>query len=387
MHVSAEVATRLLTQARSLSQRADAYSKRITAEETALSEEVCSLRRAITDSCKNASLNLSRVAGSEWVPVLKQLDNARAVMLGNGPGGDLRKYTKVKKPWLLRLLVGPSTNCISIRKDESLRLKEEYHTFRNRSAYLMFAFSVLLHLGIAWTKARIEANEAFTLTPVILVGIQFYLCWLLYFYSATALRESVLKCNGSSIRPWWIHHHYWSIATCMLMLSLPVDSPSFVRAVRMFLTWANMQAVVIVLQNRYQRRRMYTRIALGKNSAMDVIAGESSGGHGQLLLLYPMVFSMQALQMMVGVEMIRRTYWALLSTEGFLRPEERESDLWGARGIALVGFMMLFMGSKNFGNTVATILHKSMTRKKEEQRVNVFKSSRTNSEATLEMIK
>ena len=30
----------------------------------------------------------------------------------------------------------------------------------------------------------------------------------------------------------WIHHHYFSICTCMLMLSLPVDSPSFFRAVQ-----------------------------------------------------------------------------------------------------------------------------------------------------------
>lgn len=45
------------------------------------------------------------------------------------------------------------------------------------------------------------------------------------------------------------------------------------------------------VQNRYQRRRMYTRIALGKNSAMDVVSGESSGSSGQLLLLYPLLFS------------------------------------------------------------------------------------------------
>lgn len=41
---------------------------------------------------------------------------------------------------------------------------------------------------------------------------------------------------------------------------------------------------------------MYTRIALGKSSAMDVVGGESSGSTGQLLLLYPMLFALQALQ-------------------------------------------------------------------------------------------
>lgn len=33
----------------------------------------------------------------------------------------------------------------------------------------------------------------------------------------------------------------------------------------------------------------YTRIALGKSRAMDVVGGESSGASGQLLLLYPML--------------------------------------------------------------------------------------------------
>jgi hypothetical protein len=365
-------AKRILTLSRSLSQRANTYSRRITAEETSLTEEVSSLQRAVDIATTEATQRFQE--SPEWVTVLKQLENAQSVLHGNGPGGDLRKYTKVKKPWLLDLLIGPSSNVVSIRKDESLKLKEDYHHFRNRSAYIMFCFSATVHLGIAWAKARAEANEAFTLTPVILVGIQMFLCWLLYFYTATALRESVLKCNGSLIKPWWIHHHYWSIGTCILMLSLPVDSPSFVKANRMFLNWACLQAVVIILQNRYQRRRMYTRIALGKNSAMDVVAGESSGGSQGLLLLYPMLFAMQGLQAMVGVEMMMHTYPAMLSAEGFLELEERGSDLWGSRGVFVVGVMMLYMGSMNFLFTVMTIMQKKVARKKEQKRVTVMQN-------------
>jgi len=48
----------------------------------------------------------------------------------------------------------------------------------------------------------------------------------------------------------WIHHHYWSIGTSMLMLSLPVDSPSVARSVQTFLWWAILQGGVIVAQNR-----------------------------------------------------------------------------------------------------------------------------------------
>lgn len=41
---------------------------------------------------------------------------------------------------------------------------------------------------------------------------------------------------------------------------------------------------------------MYTRIALGKSSAMDVVGGETSASTGQLWVLYPMLFALQGLQ-------------------------------------------------------------------------------------------
>jgi hypothetical protein len=87
----------------------------------------------------------------------------------------------------------------------------------------------------------------------------------------------------------------------MIMLSLPVDSPSVAHSVQTFLWWAILQGAVILMQNRYQRRRMYTRIALGKCSAMDVVAGESSASAGQLLLLYPLLFALQGLQVRRGL--------------------------------------------------------------------------------------
>ena len=56
----------------------------------------------------------------------------------------------------------------------------------------------------------------------------------------------------------------------------------------------------MMAQNRYQRRRMYTRIAMGKNRAMDVVSGESSGTSGQLLIIYPMLLALQISQFVIG---------------------------------------------------------------------------------------
>lgn len=62
--------------------------------------------------------------------------------------------------------------------------------------------------------------------PPCPAGIQAYFAWLCYFYVAMALRECVLLVNGSHIRPWWISHHIWSAVGSLLMLSLPISSPS-----------------------------------------------------------------------------------------------------------------------------------------------------------------
>ena len=260
-----------------------------------------------------------------------EIETAMSIFNGNGPGGDLRKYVSScsKRPLVLDWFHGPSTQVVVHRKDQTNKLKDEYRDFRSNCAIIMFVFAALLQIGVFRSEKLRKANEELSLLPLVMVGVQFFLCWLLFFYTATALRESVLKVNGSKIRPWWIQHHYWSMATCVLMLSLPIDSPAVVEACKRFLWWAMLQGFVMVLQNRYQRRRLYTKIALGSATSTDVISGESSGTSGQLYFLYPVLFWMQSLQFYIGIGMFLRTQWSWRSLEGFLDPENPGSDLWG----------------------------------------------------------
>jgi TMPIT-like protein len=80
---------------------------------------------------------------------------------------------------------------------------------------------------------------------------------------------------------------------------------------------------------RYQRKRMYTRIALGKNSAMDVVGGETSGMPGQLLVLLPGLFVLQAWQIFMGVDMALQTWQSVIDPEGWLvRFELPAVSLW-----------------------------------------------------------
>lgn len=90
----------------------------------------------------------------------------------------------------------------------------------------------------------------------------------------------------------WLYHHYcamgmalvsltWEIKgqpncvqkqvllrvislLCKLKVNLRTEVNHLQRGVHLFLQWAMMQGVAMLLQNRYQRQRLYTRIALGK---------------------------------------------------------------------------------------------------------------------------
>nr|KJB52449.1 hypothetical protein B456_008G262300 [Gossypium raimondii] len=66
-----------------------------------------------------------------------------------------------------------------------------------------------------------------------------------------------------------IYHHYCAIAMAVVSIAWEVKGqPNCTqkqRGVELFLQWAMMQGVAMLLQNRYQRQRLYTRIALGKN--------------------------------------------------------------------------------------------------------------------------
>jgi hypothetical protein len=127
---------------------------------------------------------------------------------------------------------------------------------------------------------------------------------MLYFYAALALRENVLVANGSSIRKWWINHHYYSMGMCLVVLTMDVQSDACLNYMSRFLVFTALQGVVMLVQNRYQRFRMYTRVAMGKASPMDVAGGEMGGNAGQLKVLYPLLFGLQVMQVYFGASVL-----------------------------------------------------------------------------------
>jgi len=186
----------------------------------------------------------------------------------------------------VRMFCGP-VNVRALRKDVQLKVKEEYNRYRDKTAllFLFFPATLLILRSYYWGGCL----PAFP--------VQLYEAWLLFLYAGLAMRENILRANGSDIRPWWLYHHYCAMAMALVSLTWEIKGqPNCVqkqRGVHLFLQWAMMQGVAMLLQNRYQRQRLYTRIALGKAKRMDVVWGETAGVDGQLWLLCPILFILQ----------------------------------------------------------------------------------------------
>ncbi|KAJ4917125.1 TMPIT-like protein [Raphanus sativus] len=234
------------------------------------------------------------------------------------------------------MFLGP-VNVRASRKDIQLKVKEEYNSYRDRTALLFLVFpAILLTLrSYAWAGCL----PAFP--------VQLYEAWLLFLYAGLAMRENILRANGSDIRSWWLYHHYCAMAMALVSLTWEIKGqPNCVqkqKGVRLFLQWAMMQGVAMLLQNRYQRQRLYTRIALGKAKRMDVVWGETAGVDGQLWLLCPLLFTLQGFEAYVGLQLLRTALTGVVAE-------------WQ---VLICGILLVVMAVGNFINTVETLMVKS----------------------------
>lgn len=279
----------------------------------------------------------------------EDLQRARCIIVDGDASYLLPGHAQGK---FLRMFLGP-INVRASRKDVQLKVKEEYNSYRDRTALLFLLFPAALLILRSWVWEG--CLPAFP--------VQIYQAWLLFLYTGLALRENILRVNGSDIRPWWIYHHYCAMIMALVSLTWEIkgqpDCAKKQRGVQLFLQWAMMQGVAMLLQNRYQRQRLYTRIALGKAKRMDVVWGETAGVDGQLWLLCPILFILQGFEAYVGLLLLRTAFVGVASE-------------W--QGI-FCGLLLVVMAIGNFQNTVQTLLVKSrfkakMKRTKSKQRLN-----------------
>ncbi|KAM0855620.1 hypothetical protein ACQ4PT_049657 [Festuca glaucescens] len=248
-----EEAARAAEQARELQDAAAALLSRTWAEEEALRRRAAVLREELARLRKAA-------AHADSDKVEEDLDRAACLI----SDGDIATILPSKAHGaFLKLLLGPVN--LRARKEVQLKVKEEYNSYRDRTAVIFLGFPMILLFLRSWLW-----NGCFPALPV-----QLYQAWLLFLYTTLALRENILRVNGSDIRPWWVCHHYCAMLMALVSLTWEIkgqpDCARKQRGVELFLCWAVMQGFAMMLQNRYQRQRLYTRIALGKAKRMDVV--------------------------------------------------------------------------------------------------------------------
>ncbi|XP_047954692.1 transmembrane protein 120 homolog [Salvia hispanica] len=322
----------LTEQAKELQETASSLISRTSREEDALRQRVAALDARIS------SLRSSLRGSKDFDKLDEELTRVRYIL----SEGDAAAFLPSKSHGrFLRMFLGP-INVRANRKDVQLKVKEEYNNFRDRTAFLFLCLPSLLLILRSWIWGGC--------LPAL--PVQLYQAWLLYLYTGLALRENILRVNGSDIRPWWIKHHYFAMAMALISLTWEIDQgPDCAKrqiGVQLFLKWAIMQGVAMILQNRYQRQRLYTRIALGKARRMDVVWGETAGVEGQLLLLCPILFVLQGFEAYVGVLLLNT------SLNG--------SNLdWQ---VITCGVLLIVMAVGNFANTVQTLITKSKVKAK-----------------------
>ncbi|KAK8690761.1 hypothetical protein V6N13_074287 [Hibiscus sabdariffa] len=349
--VEAEV-ERVMEQARELQESGAALISMISNDEQSLRLKANSLESSIRRLRSSiASLLSQKLLDPKLAEKLEEdLQTARCIITDGDAAGFLPAKAQGR---FLRMFLGP-INVRAARKEVQLKVKEEYNSYRDRTAFLFLLFPLILLILRSWIWEG--CLPAFP--------VQLYEAWLLFLYTGLALRENILQANGSDIRPWWIYHHYCAMATALVSLTWEIKGqPNCTqkqRGVELFLQWAMMQGVAMLLQNRYQRQRLYTRIALGKARRMDVVWGETAGVDGQLWILCPILFLMQGFEAYVGLLLLKTAFVGVVSE-------------WQ---IIFCGIILVFMAVGNFVNTVQTLMAKSRFKAK-------MKSSKSKQELKL----
>lgn len=173
-----------------------------------------------------------------------------------------------------------SINVRFVRKSERLGFKREYEKLKLKLAPVFVVFCLLcLYLeDYRWLHMCLQLA-------------------LSCYYVTLAVRENILRANGSNIRAWWIIHHYFTMMQGVLLLTWP-DGASYGRFRRPLHLFGLYNAVLMIFQTRYQMARLYTLRSLGMVNEMDVASSDSTQIHWSetMRLLLPLIVFGQIMQ-------------------------------------------------------------------------------------------
>ncbi|KAG6521266.1 hypothetical protein ZIOFF_018377 [Zingiber officinale] len=215
-----EESARLADRARELHDAAAALASRTSADEDslraralALESDLRRLRSSLSTAIKNREVN--RTVAEKVVE--EELDRASYALSEGDAAFLLAGKTQGK---FLRMFLGP-VNVRAARKDVQLKVKEEYNNYKGLN--LVDALFVLL----SGQDSHIVCSFSFYFTSSEVLDLGWVLPYIASptlpsiatIHANLALRENVLRANGSDIRPWWIYHHYCAMLMALISLT------------------------------------------------------------------------------------------------------------------------------------------------------------------------
>lgn len=190
--------------------------------------------------------------------------------------------------WFVQLFLG-SINVRFARKSERMSFKSDYERMK-----LIFApFGVVFCIFCLLLPDYRWCHMIFQLTVSC-------------HYITLALRENILRVNGSNIRPWWIIHHYFTMMQSVLILTWP-NGDSYARLTNPLHIFGLFNGILMIFQTRYQMARLYSLRALGRAGEMDVASSDNTQIHWSetMTLLLPLIIFGQFLQGLMAYYLLR----------------------------------------------------------------------------------
>ncbi|KAJ3424806.1 transmembrane protein induced by tumor necrosis factor alpha [Anaeramoeba flamelloides] len=174
----------------------------------------------------------------------------------------LRAMLPNKTSNLLSFFVGNVTFYMT-DLSERIRVKSEYENFKKFFMLFYGGFSVfmlLLHL------LNFKSVINLIILPYQLLPVIYYL--------SLAMRESVLKANGSNINTWWTVHHYFSILTSGTICFWNFQSFDQIFGLQYYV-FSVYSCISQFLQHLYQMNQLYRMRALGIVNLEDTVNSDS----------------------------------------------------------------------------------------------------------------
>ncbi|XP_074036220.1 transmembrane protein 120 homolog [Leptinotarsa decemlineata] len=205
-----------------------------------------------------------------------------------------------------------------LNKDDKFKYKDEYEKFKLTCHFVAFVLCLVL----------LNVNSK----PLE----QFYLGFLIWYYCAISIRESILKVNGSRIKVWWRIHHILSLLGSGIMLVWS-ENETWNEFRNQFIWYNIYNSFIQYLQFKYQRGALYRLKALGEMQNMDItIEGFQYWMWRGLTFLLPFLFIGYIFQLTNAFVLFNLSY--------------HPQSTWQLSATAYL-FLVLFIG-----NTTTTIM-------------------------------